>query len=74
MNHDQELKGRCGACKILRTHYWLQIKSQADEPGCRKRAVVTESVAAILAIGPEMVEEWERREGRRRGVGVSEGH
>ena len=28
VNHDQELEGRCGACKMSRTHCWLQIKSQ----------------------------------------------
>lgn len=41
--------------------------------GCAYLAVVTESVAAILGIGPRLVKEWEQREGGPRGVQVSGG-
>ena len=63
--------GRCGACGDLRTECWLRVRVEGIPMGCRYGGVVTESVAGILAIGPDMVREWERREGGRRGAGVS---
>lgn len=74
VKHEQEMNGMCGGCGVSRTRCWLQIKDGAGKMVCKYQAVVTESVAGILGIGPEMVGEWERREGRRRGGGVSEGH
>ena len=66
----EELEGRCGECLQSKTRCWLQIKSGVDKKGCKQRGVVTESVSGILAIGPDMVREWEEREGRRKGAGV----
>lgn len=64
-------EGRCPGCTNARDSCWLQIRHTADKSCCRFAGVVTESAAAIMALGPEMVEEWERREGRRRGAGTT---
>ena len=68
----EKLLGRCGECQAPRTECWLQIREGVEQPVCKYRGVVTEAVAGILAIGPDMVGEWEGREGRRRGAGVSD--
>ena len=72
VDEEEVLEGRCGGCDMSRTSCWLEVRQRADMKGCKYHGVVTESVAAILAIGPDMVRQWEEREGRRRGAGANE--
>lgn len=65
------LEGQCPECQRLRNECWMQVRHPTSADCCRYAGVVTESVAAIMAIGPEMVEAWQSREGRRRGAGVT---
>lgn len=64
-------EGDCPGCGREREACWMQVIHEPVEDGCRYVGVVTESAAVIMAVGPPMVEEWERREGRRRGAGVA---
>lgn len=58
--------GFCGGCKNSKQRCWMRFREPGVKSGkCKYSTVVTETVAAILAIGPRMVREWEEREGER---------
>ena len=67
MENAANMGGFCGLCTRTRQYCWMQVRHRAGKKGCRCTAVVTESWATILAIGPQMVREWEEREGKQRG-------
>ena len=66
----EEVEGSCVLCWQPITDCWMQVKREATRQQCEYYGVIPEVVAGVLAIGPEMVGEWEDREGRRRGAGV----
>lgn len=48
----------------------MQMIQETVEDRCQFVRIVTESVAAIMGIGPAIVEKWERGEGGRCGAGM----
>lgn len=62
----------CGECGAAREHCWLRgdagrvFRTGGDE--CKLRGVMAESVGVLLAVGPERLRDWERREGRPLGT------
>lgn len=58
--------GSCPSCDMSKRMCWMAAHKPpavALFTQCRFRTVVTEGVAAMMAIGPAMVRDWEEREG-----------
>jgi len=72
VNNVEVSEGTYTECGMWGRDCWLEVKERAEKKGCRCRRVVTDSVAAILAIGPDIDCKREGREGGRRGAGRSE--
>lgn len=69
----------CGGCGQGREVCWMRGEAgrvfRTGGGECRLRGVMAESVGVLLAVGPQRLRDWERREGRPLGAGDrSDGH